>query len=70
MGLLVATLASRLLLKVCVDAATGSRAGPWWLLPIRDVLSFGVFLSSFAVNTVGWQGRRFRVGPDGALLHT
>ena len=69
-GLLVATLASRLLLKVCVDAATGSRAGPWWLLPIRDVMSFGVFLSSFAVNTVGWQGRRFRVGPDGVLLHT
>jgi ceramide glucosyltransferase len=69
-GLLIATLASRLLLKVCVDAATGSRAGPWWLLPIRDVMSFGVFLSSFAVNTVGWQGRRFRVGPDGVLLHS
>jgi ceramide glucosyltransferase len=69
-GLLVATLASRLMLKVCVDAATGSRAGSWWLLPIRDMLSFSVFLSSFAVNTVGWQGRRFRVGPDGVLLHS
>jgi ceramide glucosyltransferase len=69
-ALVVVTLASRVLLKVCVDAATGGRAGPIWLMPVRDVLSFGVFLASFAVNTVGWQGRRFRVGPDGVLLHT
>ncbi len=64
------TVASRVLLKVCVDRATGSRAGPWWLVPLRDVLSFGVFLATFAVNTVGWQGRRFKVGPDGVLSHT
>jgi ceramide glucosyltransferase len=70
LGLLSVSLGVRILLKVCVDAATGSRAGPWWLMPLRDVLSFGVFLASFAVNTVGWQGRRFRVGPDGVLLHT
>ncbi len=69
-ALILATLASRLFLKVCVDCSTGSRAGPLWLMPVRDVLSFGVFLWSFAVNTVGWQGRRFRVGPDGVLLHT
>ncbi len=68
--LLSVSLASRVLLKVCVDAATGGRAGPWWLIPLRDVLSFGVFLASFVVNTIGWQGRRFRVGPDGVLLHS
>jgi ceramide glucosyltransferase len=67
--LIAASLGSRALLKVCVDAATGSRAGPFWLMPLRDLMSFGVFLASFAVNTVGWQGRRFRVGPDGVLSH-
>jgi hypothetical protein len=39
-------------------------------MPILDIMSFGVFLASFAVNTVGWQGRRFRVGPDGVLFHS
>jgi len=55
--------------KFFIDAATGVRAGPWWLIPARDVLSLGVFLASFAGNTVGWQGRRFRVGRDGVLIH-
>jgi ceramide glucosyltransferase len=68
-GLIFASVISRLCLKVCLDAATGSRAGPWWLMPIRDIVSFGVFLVSFAVNTVAWQGLRFRVGPDGVLIH-
>ena len=68
-GLIFATLGSRLCLKVCVDAATGAKAGPWQLMPVRDIISFGVFLVSFAVSTVGWQGRRFRVGADGVLLH-
>lgn len=69
-ALIVATWLSRLSLKACVDAVTGARAGPWWLLPVRDCLSFGVFMASFAVNTVGWQGRRFRVGRGGLLLQT
>jgi ceramide glucosyltransferase len=68
-ALILAILTSRLCLKVCVDAATGARAGPWWLMPFLDVMSFGVFLASFTVNTVGWQGRRFRIGADGVILH-
>ena len=69
-ALIAMTWLARLALKLCVDGATGARAGPWWLMPVRDCLSFGLFLASFAVNTVGWQGRRFRVGPDGLLLQT
>ncbi|MEO8927254.1 MAG: bacteriohopanetetrol glucosamine biosynthesis glycosyltransferase HpnI [Caulobacteraceae bacterium] len=60
---------ARIAAKFIIDAATGARAGPWWLVPARDVLSFGVFCASFAVNTVGWQGRRFRIGRDGLLAH-
>ena len=68
-SLILTIIASRVVLKACVDAATGARVGSWWLIPFRDVLSFGVFVASFAVNTVGWQGRRFRVGRDGVLSH-
>jgi ceramide glucosyltransferase len=68
--LILASLIARIWLKVCIDAATGARAGPWWLMPILDIMSFAVFLASFTVNTVGWQGRRFRVGSDGVLRHS
>ena len=69
LGLIFTILFARMAQKLCVDAATGARAGAWWLMPARDVLSLGVFAASFAVNTVGWQGRRFRVGRDGVLSH-
>jgi len=60
---------ARIAAKLIIDAATGCRAGAWWLIAARDVLSFSVLLASFTVNTVGWQGRRFRVGRDGVLVH-
>ena len=67
--LIFAALCVRFACKVCIDRATGARAGRWWLIPARDLLSFGVFIASFTVNSVGWQGRRFRVGRDGVLSH-
>jgi ceramide glucosyltransferase len=69
LGLIFAAFGVRIACKVYIDTATGARAGRWWLIPARDILSFGVFISSFTVNTVGWQGRRFRVGRDGVLSH-
>ncbi len=67
--LIFAIVAARTAAKLIIDAATGAGAGSCWLLPARDMLSFGVFLASFTVNTVGWQGRRFRVRRDGVLVH-
>ena len=65
--LIFAVLGVRIAAKFAIDRATGARAGPWWLLPLRDVLSFGVFVASFLGSTVDWQGRRFRVSRDGVL---
>ena len=50
---------------------SGSRLG-WhydyvWLLPLRDVLSFFVYLASFFARTVEWRGHRFATGSNGAL---
>jgi len=64
---LLAVAASRLHLLKTVDDATGARAAPHFLFPLRDVVSFAVYLSAFAGDTVSWRGRRFRVDSDGAL---
>lgn len=64
---LVTTLAARAVLKWRVDRLYGCNGGPLWLLPVRDVLSFGVFLVSLFGGSVEWQGERLRVKQNGAL---
>lgn len=68
-ALVVAILLSRLILKLRVDTVTGTKAGSLWLVPLRDVLSFGVFLATLTGASVTWRGHRYRVGPDGFLSH-
>src|SRR5260370_22026058 len=38
-----------------------------WLLPIRDALSFAVFLSSFFGRSVFWRDQLFRVEASGQM---
>jgi ceramide glucosyltransferase len=61
------TVAARLFLKRRVDGIFGTYAGPFWLLPVRDLLSFAVFVASQFGETVHWRGSRFSVEPSGAL---
>jgi ceramide glucosyltransferase len=60
-------LAARIFLKLRIDHITGSNTGPLWFLPLRDMLSFAVFLASLFGSTVEWRGQRLRVGKSGAL---
>ncbi|MFY9550740.1 MAG: bacteriohopanetetrol glucosamine biosynthesis glycosyltransferase HpnI [Thermoanaerobaculia bacterium] len=39
-----------------------------WLVPLRDLLGFGLWLSAFFGHMVDWRGSRFRLGPGGRLL--
>jgi ceramide glucosyltransferase len=41
--------------------------GGLWLLPLRDVLSFAVFLGSFCGRSVLWRDQLFRVEPGGRM---
>ena len=41
---------------------------PAWLVPVKDVLNFGLWLGAFAGNTIEWRGRRMRLKPDGTLV--
>jgi ceramide glucosyltransferase len=52
-----------------MDRVLGTSAGPAWLLPVRDVLSFVVFLGSLFGGNIRWRGSRFLVAPDGVLSH-
>jgi ceramide glucosyltransferase len=38
-----------------------------WLLPLRDALSFAVFVSSFFGRSVFWRDQLFRVDPSGQM---
>ena len=71
LGLVAATLALRLVLawfseKVCLGGKLNLTA--LFLLPVKDLLSFGLWLASFLGNEVVWQGRRYRLTPDGLLV--
>jgi ceramide glucosyltransferase len=67
----LAALALALVVRLWIirRVANVSGTGPWrwWLAPVRDILSFAVYLGSFFVRVVEWRGARFRVDPRGGL---
>ena len=44
--------------------------GLLWLLPARDLLSFGVFIAALFGDRVEWRGNRLRVQRDGVIAAT
>jgi len=45
----------------------GFAAPPSWLLPVRDLLSFAVFVGGFFGGDLSWRGRGYSLRPDGRL---
>jgi ceramide glucosyltransferase len=37
----------------------------WWMLPVQDMLSFGVWIGGFFGNTIVWRGHKYHLLPDG-----
>jgi ceramide glucosyltransferase len=60
-------LGARLILKYRMDRIFSTHAGPFWLLPVRDLLSFAVFVVSLSGETVHWRGARLSVGGNGVI---
>jgi ceramide glucosyltransferase len=50
-----------------IDRWAGEPTAPIWWLPARDLLSFAVFVASFAVRSVDWRGAKLRIGPSGRV---
>jgi ceramide glucosyltransferase len=67
LAMLGLALAARLFLKFRIDNIFGAYSGPVWLLPVRDVLSFAVFVTSLFGETVHWRGSRFSIEATGAM---
>jgi ceramide glucosyltransferase len=67
LAILALTLASRVFLKYRIDRLFGTYAGPYGLMPLRDLLSFGVFVVSLFGETVHWRGTHFAVEPSGVM---
>lgn len=49
------------------DRALGLRPTPIYLVPLRDGLSFAVFIASFFARSVAWRDRRYRIARGGRL---
>ncbi|HEV7383424.1 MAG TPA: bacteriohopanetetrol glucosamine biosynthesis glycosyltransferase HpnI, partial [Phenylobacterium sp.] len=61
LAVLAIALICRLWLMREVDRIAGADRRGWWLAPLRDILSFAIFLGSFFVRAVDWRGTQFRV---------
>jgi ceramide glucosyltransferase len=69
-GLAAATLVLRGALAGFSERRCLKGSLPMWafaLLPVKDLLAFGLWLASFLGSRVNWGGRSFRVTPEGKL---
>ncbi len=61
-------LACRIVLCRQVERAFGLPPHAYWLLPIRDILSFMNFSFAFLSGSVTWKGHDYHVVADGTLI--
>ncbi len=67
LALLAGLLVYRLLQAHAANRVLGSPSRMLWLIPLRDILSFGVFVAAHFGARVEWRGNRMRVQSDGAI---
>jgi len=69
-AIIALALACRLSIPIQLRALSfGGDASPW-LSPIRDLLSFAIFLASFLPRPLSWRGSRYVLRSDGTLSQT
>jgi ceramide glucosyltransferase len=69
-ALTATALITRAALCWCIEQRFGAGANSYWLLPLRDLAAFAVYVMSFFGGTVVWRGQRYRVGSDGTLFQS
>lgn len=67
LAVVAASLAARATLKWRIDHHVGTKAGPIWLLPLRDCISLVVFAGSLFGRSVHWRGERFEMQSSGGF---
>jgi ceramide glucosyltransferase len=68
-GLIALALACRLLVSIQIVGTRGGggKSVSPWLGPLRDLLSFAIFLASFVPVLMIWRGHRYALQSDGTL---
>jgi ceramide glucosyltransferase len=66
--LAAAALASRGLLIYAIERGYGLPPRPYWLIPLRDLLSFAMYIAGFLARDVRWKGHRFKLESEGTLI--
>jgi ceramide glucosyltransferase len=67
-GIVIASLACRLVLLRRVERTFGLPPQSYWLVPVRDLLSFAVFACGFFSQSARWKGRPYRFESGGTLV--
>ena len=66
-ALAVAALGCRAVLIFATERGYGLPAHPYWLIPMRDLLSFAVFAAGFVARDVSWREHRYELMSQGLL---
>jgi ceramide glucosyltransferase len=67
LALAALAMSGRLALCVRLERAYGLQRHPYALIPLRDLLSFAVFVTSYLGRCVDWRGHLYQLVPDGTL---
>jgi len=66
-ALAVVALGCRALLIFATERGYGLPKHPYWLIPVRDLLSFAVFAAGFVARDVSWRGHHYELMSQGLL---
>jgi ceramide glucosyltransferase len=66
--LALAAITCRLIMVLAIERGYGLPPHPYWLIPLRDLWSFAVFVSGFVARDVSWRGHRYRLMSEGSLI--
>jgi ceramide glucosyltransferase len=67
--IVIAALACRFGLQTQLDQAIRLRDNPFWVGPLRDTLSFVVFIASFFGRAIEWRGHWYAVRANNTLAY-
>jgi ceramide glucosyltransferase len=68
LSLALAAVGCRALMASAVERCFGQLSRPYWIIPLRDLLSFAIYLSGFVARGVSWRGRRYGLLSEGTLI--
>jgi ceramide glucosyltransferase len=62
------SLACRSVLIYAIERGYGLPPRTYWLIPLRDLLSFAVFAAGFVARDLSWKGHRYKLMSDNSTM--